>query len=473
VTATSARRSGKVTIPPRRDDRLRLFSVLCAAGVGAASVAVVFYPGNMSPDSLHYFRQAISGVISGDVQPPVMAFVWMLLHRVVPGPFGMLLWHQLLFWTGLALMVLACRFRPIPSALCVLAVGWLPPIYGLLGVLWKDVGMGAGLTLGAGLVLYGKRRRSPRVIAMAMVPLFYALTMRLNGAPAIIPLAGWVCVEWVAARGRWLSSRAVVAASVAVTIAMVVLNSAVARMIVNNPRPPIPGTTPLQYSMIHDLAGISVRIRELRLPDYLLRAQPALDMATLDELYTAADVNTLVFDPRWDNDVFVAHDQSSFDELAQVWWQAVRAHPRAYLGHRAGVVRSILQVDGVDTPFVSGIHENDLGLRFEPSRLNTVVVRLLRRSEPIVFKGSAFLAVAIVLIVTGVRRHFVASVVLCSSGVLYILPYAVISSGSDFRYIWWLLIATALAIVVRISEVRDRAARAEGTSGSHGAPLST
>jgi hypothetical protein len=33
-----------------------------------------------------------------------MSLLWGLLDRIVPGPFGMLLFHNLLFWAGLGIL---------------------------------------------------------------------------------------------------------------------------------------------------------------------------------------------------------------------------------------------------------------------------------------------------------------------------------------------------------------------------------
>jgi hypothetical protein len=37
------------------------------------------------------------------------------------------------------------------------------------------------------------------------------------------------------------------------------------------------------------------------------------------------------------------------------------------------------------------------------------------------------------------------SALLGLSGIFYVLPYALISSGADFRYIWWMIICSLLA----------------------------
>src|SRR5687767_2684643 len=85
------------------------FSAVLAALFGLAVTVAVFYPGYMSPDSISQLMQGRRGLYS-DWHPPVMAWVWGMVDRVVAGAAGMLMLHNVLFWSALA--VVAClRFR--------------------------------------------------------------------------------------------------------------------------------------------------------------------------------------------------------------------------------------------------------------------------------------------------------------------------------------------------------------------------
>jgi hypothetical protein len=424
-----------------------------AAAIGASLVAVVFQPGVMSPDSIDFYSQAISGTFAGDWHAPLLGFVWGLIIKLIPGPLGLLLWHQLLFWGGLALIVLACRFGPLLSAAAVLAVGLMPPVFALLGILWTDVGMAAGLTLAVGLILYGRRRRSPMIIGIALLPLLYALGMRLNAAPALIPLTVWLVAELMRARRlEAIRAHRLALTSIALFATLLGLNLAINRLIVNSPGPHVPGTAPLQIALDHDLAGISVRTRQLMYPQSVVQPEPRLDLATLDSLYDPADVNVLVFDPRF-ADRLVTYDQAAFGELVDAWQDAVRSHPAAYLAHRIAVLGTMFDLAAVHYPFHEGISPNDLGLRFVTTPLYETVIRLLHDSEWFFFRGWIFLLGALALAASGLRRRRWASTAIAMSGIAYVVPYAVISSGSDFRYIWWLVVATAIGVVVRLDEL--------------------
>ena len=62
------------------------------------------------------------------------------------------------------------------------------------------------------------------------------------------------------------------------------------------------------------------------------------------------------------------------------------------------------------------------------------------------------------LLVTGIIRRRSRSTWIVASGIFYVLPYALISTGADFRYLWWLVCATLLAGAVRLDEIRNDSA---------------
>ena len=67
--------------------------------IGLAAVVACFYPGYMSSDSVDQLGQARNGIYF-PAHPPAMAFVWHWLDLAVPGPLGMLLLQNAMFWGG-------------------------------------------------------------------------------------------------------------------------------------------------------------------------------------------------------------------------------------------------------------------------------------------------------------------------------------------------------------------------------------
>ncbi|MBA3357229.1 MAG: hypothetical protein H0U18_15075 [Pyrinomonadaceae bacterium] len=110
-----------------------------------------FYPGYMSPDSLDQWNQGRTRTF-WDYHPPLMSMVWGILDRFIPGPFGMLLLHNAIFWTGAAVFWRHTRRKSILLGLGLSSFAFLPPVLALLSTIWKDVGLGASLFLASALL---------------------------------------------------------------------------------------------------------------------------------------------------------------------------------------------------------------------------------------------------------------------------------------------------------------------------------
>ena len=84
-----------------REERLSVAIITVIAVVGFATTWSLFAPGAMSHDSVVQLLQARTLKVN-DYHPPLMALLWALTDKVVPGPSGMLLVTNLLYWVGLA-----------------------------------------------------------------------------------------------------------------------------------------------------------------------------------------------------------------------------------------------------------------------------------------------------------------------------------------------------------------------------------
>ena len=79
--------------------------------IGWLGFLVCAFPGVMTWDSFGQLGEARSGVYS-DGHPPVMALVWSVLDRIVPGPFGMLVLQSWSFLLG-SYFILLRAMRPL------------------------------------------------------------------------------------------------------------------------------------------------------------------------------------------------------------------------------------------------------------------------------------------------------------------------------------------------------------------------
>jgi hypothetical protein len=153
--------------------------------LGAAFHFVIFFPGSMSVDSWNQIMQARSGVYA-DWHPPMMAFLWRLIETFWPGPTGMLVLHLTLFWYALFRFSVHLKSKYMFVRLAVLAIGLLPMVTGIIGAIWKDIGVGAcGLLAYSYLCFPGPRKIEARLIALACF--VYVIGVRRNGLFLAIP----------------------------------------------------------------------------------------------------------------------------------------------------------------------------------------------------------------------------------------------------------------------------------------------
>jgi len=156
----------------------------------------------------------------------------------------------------------------------------------------------------------------------------------------------------------------------------------------------------------------------------------------------------LIYNPAWGAKAFLTTDRAEFLDLVRVWASAVAAHPGAYLRRRADALAASLQVRGVYYPFHTGIDPNDLGLTFVRRPVYERVTSWLYETRGVFFRGWLFGCIAILGVAAGVKLRRWSAVAVWASGLLYVAPYVVITTGSDFRYIWWLIVATLIGALL-------------------------
>lgn len=418
-----------------------------AAAAGITIVGLCFYPGQMSADSIDQLRQARAGIFT-DWHSPVMSWWWSCLDRVLPGPFGMLLFQNLLFWCGLA-GILAGRLRPVTAGVLTLAIGLAPCCLGLLGTIWSDVGMGAALLLAVALIDRFGRTRSRVALAGAALLLFYACAIRKNAAAAALPVVWWAGLVW-RSEGKIVTARRVrrSALPAILTVTLIFAGAQLVNRALAGPHAMLQS----QQLFLHDLAAISVARKENFLPAYLRSGPTPVSLATLQKRYTSDSVDPLLFGdpPR----VPLTTDRAHYAELRRQWWHQVVSQPAAYFRHRTAVMTATLGLTPeVVYPFHWGINPNEFGYAMNDTRWFRGVSRLLAAVKGTVFfRGWFFVLLGGTAVTIAWRRRagLALTLALVGSGLTYIAPYYLISPAGDFRLIWWMVVAVLVALPISL-----------------------
>lgn len=440
---------------------------VCAAGF--VLVVAAFYPGVMSPDSIDQWGQGHAWDFY-DVHPPIMSALWGLLDRVWAGPAGMLVFHNALFWGAAALFWRLTRERSRALAFVFAAFGFMPQVLAQLGSIWKDVGLGTSLFMASAL-LYGASRRGWRLALLAACPLiFYGYGARLNAAPAVLPLALWsaliACRQLPRLASRAASFKLLPAAlGVAYFVVLTAAVAATTRALTH-------GRThyPFQQVMLHDLAAVSKETGRSHFPGYVTAA-PNFSLEHVTAQYSTEWVNTLIYgEPPPLKSTKIPED---IDSLRAAWWEAVSHNKAAYLGHRWAIFRNLT---GLGTEIVYKSFNPATGLnnppqfRREPNALTRALTSyfFLFANSPF-FRGFIWILVCLALVYLslrlGLKGDLVAVFTLASSGFAYSAAYFFVTPSSEFRYLWWTVLAAVVAATLFALHFKERRAAARAASG--------
>ena len=129
----------------------RISESLLLGALGAMLSLFVFYPGFMSTDSVSQLLQARDGELTS-IQPPLMSIIWHYVDLLMRGQTGMLILQNVLYWSGLALILTPFRARQWLYFSLLFIIGFFPPYFLIQGVLWKDNLMSGFLLLGLSLI---------------------------------------------------------------------------------------------------------------------------------------------------------------------------------------------------------------------------------------------------------------------------------------------------------------------------------
>ena len=455
---------------------LKLLPVVVAGCLGLAATVYVFQPGYLSPDSITQLGHARSGYFT-DWHPPLMSWVWRIVEKVHPGPLGMLLLHNLFFWSGLCLLAGGAFRSKWRAAAAVLLIGFFPPVFALLGTIWKDVGLGVSLLLVVGLLALAERRRASRIeaaLALSVVCglLFYAVNVRYNAVFAALPMCVWTM--WIVGRDiARLDRYRTMAAAVSGLVLLLVLFAAgrIAHRLIVDRR-----LFPSQQILVHDLTGISVRTGRNELPGFVQNEMP-LSLEEVQRIYTPHTVVPLYWGdnstrrlPRYTS----IQNENDFSRLAGHWQGVVRRHPREYFAHRWQVARELLALDRPRAclPFITGTNPNPFGVSFQQNRLNAAVTGGLRSvQDTVLFRPGYYLIAGFLLLIALpfiTRDAFsrVGAAVLLTSGLLYSLPYYFITTTCDFRMVWWSVVAVLVAPLTMLDRLSSRRGSVAAASDS-------
>jgi hypothetical protein len=442
-----------------RRSRLGLLLALLVAGGGIMLTVKLFAPGIMNYDARYVYLDAMKGFY-GDWQSPVMTWLWRMIDPIAPGSAGMFALISTLYWVGVGLLTFVLARRSFPLAIIFPLIAVTPPLLALVGVIWRDVLMAACWLCAAVLMFAGTGRsgapRTVRAAATALVTLGVLIRPNaLAAAPLLITYILWP---------REFSFKRTALLFVPVMIALYVIVQLVYYGALNATR-----QHPLHSIAVFDLGGITYFSGENQFP--------VTWSADEMEALRSRCYDPSIWNVYWNGHckfvmARIEHEQKLFGTpaLSRAWLDAIVKNPLAYVEHRLTFFGTFLfgshlgmWTMDIDHPPRTVFEDRPWFMAFK--RLHDAL-----QPTPLFRMGTWFAACLLLCALAWRHRRspegaFVLGV--CGSAALYVLSYVPLGVASEFRYVYWAVLAgTAGLMVVLLPKNDARVVPAEGMTAS-------
>jgi hypothetical protein len=328
-------------------------------------------------------------------------------------------------------------------------LGFSPPAFVLLGIIWRDILFGACWLLAAGLVFAVARsarslRLPVQIVALALFA--FGVLLRPNALAAAPLLAAYLI--WPA-RFSW---RRAALAYVPFAIACFALVQVVYYGIFHAER-----QHPLHSIMVFDLGGISHFAGENVFPGNWTPEQQKLIVFNC--------YKPIAWDIYWTQEpcLFVMgklEGEKLFgtSAISSAWLRAITRHPLAYLEHRASVEWQFLAGENLAL-WTRDLDDADKIIFADKPRLMRLKQIADALNETPLFRAGTWLALDLLLCAAVWRRRETTSgafvIGLCGSGAVYLMSFLAVGVSTDLRYAYFAVLA-ALAGAVVAAQTPDR-----------------
>lgn len=416
--------------------------------LGFIHALLLFYPGSLSVDSRDQLNQALANRYN-DWHPPIMAWVWRQLLWIKAGPQPMLLLHLGMFWGGLYLIWSSLIKKNCWTFRLVPLIGFMPNVVAMVGVIWKDIGLGAAMLLINGIFLI-KQSNKVRQSLILIALLLYATWVRHNsiGLTIFFFLSIPVYFHWFEnsnARRMW-------ALRVVMGIVLVV-SSLVSRMVFEDAFLSVERTHVGTYNLLFDLASIEKEINEDLIPEAFKTSD-----YTKEKVYQCLydrDPSQLIFNA--DPPFQVSFDISENRKLKLTWAKSIIKHFPQYLKYRWLQYKSLIRWGYVQCRANHYWMPEEFGggISWMKSWRDFLDTKTTEWAETTpLFSGWFYLVLSALGLLLSVflksEYQFLARLCFIST-LLYSATYFIGSVSCDFRYVWPTTLTSVLGVIFLVS----------------------
>ncbi len=291
------------------------------------SVAILFWPGYMSPDSIGQLNQGLSGHYS-DHHPPMMSFCWRMLHFIYTGSQAYLVFQLFLLLYAICILQTMVKQWGLKCMMALILL--MPNIAAYSGAIWKDVSFAYSFLLAAMLLLQSNilRKLTYSKMVLILLLLIYGVGVKYQAQFVLPVMSLWLGLSITDTK---LNCKAIL---IGMIVTAFVLLSV---FFFNKTLVPVERKQhSWQMVKLYDLAGMSLRIEKNLLPAFVTSTEN-FSMESVKKHYSAERVDELLRDWYPGAPLSLAKDEKERDLLWATWAKAVIRYPSAYLSHRFSV----------------------------------------------------------------------------------------------------------------------------------------
>lgn len=383
--------------------------------------AYVYWPGLMTPDSQVQLKQALNFSFSSH-HPPMMAFVWHYLMKVIPGQDGLFILHLSMLWTAAALFYRSFKIQSLPYAWLFILLPFLPTILCFSGFIWKDVGFAFSYLCCAALLSQPQPYARKKVVLYCiggLVLLCYGTCLKYQAIFLAPLMALWM--------GRQLflhDAKKMILTSVVIFSIIFGFREGFNHILVGEEK----DNHSWQYVKLFDLAGMSVQKKEPIFPAYVLHDSD-FSMGKIYEKYSSSQVDFLSFDAK--APLKAVHNDAQLNELWNFWFQSIKTYPFLYLKHRVSVLFKMINKTPQSIPIIK---------YNEPNIKIFKIISFIPKWTTQFIWTYLFSIVVLFTLCKGVKKNKTRNLetlfFLNLSTIIYSFVYLFFSMASDVRYVF-------------------------------------
>jgi hypothetical protein len=421
------------------------FCVLSIPLLFSFGLALLFYPGFMSYDTLHALRGARNGV-TDSMWPPMVSYVWRIIDRISNNPSAMHFSQIFLLLLSIFSIVVMITKKITTATVCLIIYLSIPAILGTLAVIWKDVLMAGFLLSSFALILCIRHIKHPTMIIflslLTLFLLFLGVCSRHNAIFAAVPLIfflAWTLCLFSATRYITLST----------LLLGLTLTGTIFFTKIQLDHYSLPTFVRLNSSQetfiltvrVLDIAGASVCLGR----SLFTSIDPTLSVVEIKRLY----------DPRHINLSLGLLNKIHIDSrITQIWLSTAVHHPLCFFSHKAHLSKYLLGFNHGDQFLITApsIDKNEYGYELADSSLRESIVTYIRTASQYSYLKPWFLygmALALLIYRSWKKTRTIEEDVLVLSAFLYLMSLIVFGNAADARLVFYT--TTTLSIVIFIS----------------------